>query len=306
MIVRPKLNWFRTLFIWRGSVIGSILPQLLVVLAISSAVTWSHGRIFGRLVPLTIAPFTLLGVSLAIFLGFRNSASYDRFWEGRKVWGTLLNVARSLVRQSLSLTPLEASDPRILEWVDLLAAFTHALRHQLRRSDPAAEFQRLLPEALQVKLASMRYRPAALLACLGDWVRVRKIEGLYGEITAAAIDQNLGSLSDVLGGCERLANTLLPYPYAIMIHRTIYFYCFLLPFGLVGSVGFMTPVISVLVAYTFMALEALAAEIEEPFGTSENDLALEAMSQAIENTMREMAGQPLREGEPKTAKWFVT
>jgi len=305
VIVRPKLNWFRTLFIWRGSVLGVITPQLLVVLAISSVVTWTHGRIFGFLVPLTITPFTLLGVSLAIFLGFRNSASYDRFWEGRKLWGTLLNVGRSLVRQSLSLTPLNADDARILEWVDLLAAFTHALRHQLRQSNPVEDMQRLLPAERQTQLAGLRYRPAMILAWLGQWVRERKNEGLFGEITAAAFDQNLSILSDVLGGCERLANTLLPYPYAIMIHRTVYLYCFLLPFGLVGSIGVMTPVISVLVAYTFMALECLAAEIEEPFGVSENDLALEMMSLSIEDTMREMAGQPARQVEQKTANWFA-
>jgi putative membrane protein len=281
------------------------MPQLLVVLAISSAVTWTRGRAFGHLVPLTITPFTLLGVSLAIFLGFRNSASYDRFWEGRKLWGTLLNVSRSLVRQSLSLTPLEAKDARILEWIDLLAAFTHALRHQLRQSQPANDLQRLLPAERQTQLAMARYRPAVILTYLGQWVRARKTEGLYGEITAAAFDQNLGILSDVLGGCERLANTLLPYPYAIMIHRTVYLYCFLLPFGLVGSIGIMTPLISVLVAYTFMALECLAAEIEEPFGTSENDLALESMSLVIENSMREMVGQPMPAVSPTKPEWFA-
>ena len=87
---------------WRGSVLKSILPQLLVVLAVSTAITAVNGRVFGVHVPLTIAPFTLLGVSLAIFLGFRNSASYDRFWEGRKLWGSLVIVARSLARQVVS------------------------------------------------------------------------------------------------------------------------------------------------------------------------------------------------------------
>ena len=84
-----------------------------------------------------------------------------------------------------------------------------------------------------------------------------------------------------------------PYAYSVMIHRTVYGYCFLLPFGLVGTIGRMTPLISVLVAYTFMALEALASELEEPFGVSANDLALEHMSLGIEETMREMIGQPV-------------
>jgi len=120
-------------------------------------------------------------------------------------------------------------------------------------------------------------------------------------MTAAAFDHNLNGLSDVLGGCERLAGTPLPYPYSVMIHRTVYIYCFLLPFGLVGTLGVMTPVMSVLVAYTFMALEALAEEIEEPFGTLSNDLPLEEMSGMIEETLLEMAGRetPVSRSEPR-------
>jgi ion channel-forming bestrophin family protein len=301
MIVRSKLNWFRMLFIWHGSVLKSIVPQLLLVLGISISVTYTHGRIFHHPIPLTVAPFTLLGVSLALFLGFRNSASYERYWEGRKLWGALLNLNRSLLRQALTLGGLGKDDPRIAQWASLLAAFTHALRHQLRRSDPQIELMRLLSPELGGEILAARYRPAVLLIHLGKWVSERKQEGEYGEITAAAFDRNLGGLSDVLGGCERLANTPLPYPYSVMIHRTLYVYCFLLPFALIGTLGMMTPIMSVLVAYSFMALEALADEIEEPFGTRPNDLALESMSQTIEETLMEMIGKGPREAsiEPR-------
>ncbi len=305
MIVRSKLNWFRMLFIWHGSVLSDILPQLLLVLAIASFVTVSHGRLFHHQVPLTVAPFTLLGVSLALFLGFRNSASYDRYWEGRKQWGALLNLTRSLVRQALTLGGLEPSDPRVAEWVSLLAAFTHALRHQLRHSDPKPDLDRLLSPDLSAKVLAARYRPAILLTSLGRWVTARSREGRYGEMTATAFDHNLNGLSDVLGGCERLAGTPLPYPYSVMIHRTVYIYCFLLPFGLVGTLGVMTPVMSVLVAYTFMALEALAEEIEEPFGTLPNDLPLEEMSGMIEETLLEMAGKEIAESRSGPRKFVL-
>jgi ion channel-forming bestrophin family protein len=305
MIVRQRQNWLRMLLIWRGSVLNTILPQLFIVLVISSLVTWTHGYVFEHYIPLTATPFTLLGVSLALFLGFRNSASYDRFWEGRKLWGNLLNVSRSLVRQGISLAKLPQDDPRMAEWVALLAAFTHALRHQLRGSDPSEDFSRLLSGEQRKKVDDARYRPAVILRILGEWVAERKTEGLYGEITAAAIDHNLGGLSDVLGGCERLASTPLPYAYSVMIHRTVYIYCFLLPFGLVGTIGRMTPVISVLVAYTFMALEALAGELEEPFGVFPNDLALEHMSLGIEETMREMIGQPVSNVEAQPEKFVL-
>jgi putative membrane protein len=305
MIVRPKLNWLRMLFIWNGSVLNTILPQLLLVLLISSFVTLSHGYVFHYQVELTVAPFTLLGVSMAIFLGFRNSASYDRYWEGRKQWGELLNLTRSLTRQALSLGRLAESDPRLHEWIALLTALCHALRHQLRNSDPAADLDRLVPAHFRQQVLKAHYRPIAILNLLGKWVEERRREGQYGEIIAASFDSNLNGLSGVIGACERLANTPLPYPYAVMNHRIVYLYCFLLPFGLVSTLGYMTPVLSVLVAYTFMALEALAEEIEEPFGTLPNDLALGSICHTIERSLLEMIGKSLAQPTPEPQQYVL-
>jgi putative membrane protein len=100
----------------------------------------------------------------------------------------------------------------------------------------------------------------------------------------------LARLSEVLGGCERIATTPMPFAYSVMIHRTVYLFCALLPFGLVGSIGVFTPLFTVLVAYTFMAIEALAAELEEPFGIESNDLPLDALCIAVENAMHAMLG----------------
>lgn len=105
-----------------------------------------------------------------------------------------------------------------------------------------------------------------------------------------AFDHNLNQLSDIAGGCERIASTPIPFSYSILLHRTVYVYCFLLPFGLVDSIGWMMPVIVVFIGYAFMALDAIVAEIEEPFGTSPNDLGLNAMSHTIEIALLEMAG----------------
>ena len=305
MIVRPRLHWLRMLFVWRGSVLNQILPRLVLILFISVvAVVW-RGQVFDIKVQLNPTPFTLIGVALAIFLGFRNSTSYERFWEARKLWGSLLNDSRSLARQARSLTSLEPGDPRVVGFVRGLMATAHALRHQLRGTDGAGDIRRLLGAPEAARVIGSRYRPIALLDLLGQWVRERKKEGVLDPISAAAIDQNLSNLSTIIGGCERIAGTPLPVSYAVMIHRTVYIYCILLPFGLVDNIGWMTPVMSLFVAYSYMALEALAAELEDPFGTGANDLALNAMSRSIESSLREIIGEEPLEDLPIPDSFIV-
>ncbi len=286
------------LFVWKGSVLPAILPRLGLLLLISVGVVFVQGRLFEYKIPLNPAAFTLLGVALAIFLGFRNNASYERFWEGRKLWGALLIDTRSLTRQALTMTGLPADSPEVLSFVRLLIAFTYALKHQLRRTDPSEDFQRLLSPELVHQLAKARFKPILLLREMGTWVQTGKEAGRIDSITQAAIDHNLNQLSNIVGGCERIASTPIPYTYNVLLHRTVYLYCFLLPFGLVDSIGWMTPLMVVFVGYTFMALESIVTEIEEPFGTEPNDLALNAISQTIEASLLEMAGQEV----PKALK----
>ncbi|MET3182113.1 UNVERIFIED_ORG: putative membrane protein [Variovorax guangxiensis] len=289
MIVRPRPHWLRMLFVWRGSVLSDIAPQLLWTTAFAVLVTVLHGRLFQWKVPLNFVPFSLIGLTLAIFLGFRNSTSYSRFWEARTLWGTLLNETRALVRQALTLTegPSEARTAAMR-----LIAFVHALRHQLRGTDPAADLARLLPDEDCARLRTARFKPAMLLLMVGEWIRDQRRQGRLDPSLVQAMELPLGRLTEALGGCERIAGTPIPFTYSVIIHRTIYLYCMLLPFGLVDAIGPMTPVVVAFIAYTFFALEALGAEIEEPFGTQPNDLALDAMSRTIESTLREMLGEP--------------
>jgi putative membrane protein len=277
------------LFVRRGSVLLAILPQLLWTTAFAVLVTVLHGRVFQWKVPLNFVPFSLIGLTLAIFLGFRNGTSYSRYWEARTLWGALLNETRSLVRQVLTLpdAPAQANVPTLR-----LIAFVHALRHQLRGTDPAADLARLLPPEDCARLQAVRFKPAVLLLMVGEWMRGQRQAGRLDPMLAQSTEVPLGRLTEALGGCERIASTPIPFTYSVIIHRTIYLYCVLLPFGLVDAIGPMTPVVVAFIAYTFFALEALGAEIEEPFGTEPNDLALDAMSQMIESTLREMMGEP--------------
>ncbi|MBS7563284.1 hypothetical protein KHS38_02600 [Mucilaginibacter sp. Bleaf8] len=292
MIQREKENWFRMLFVWRGSVLPQVLPQLLILLVISIAIVYLKGTLFSYKVPLNPAPFTLFGIALALFLGFRNNASYDRFWEGRRLWGALLNTTRSLARQALTLTTYEAKSRELDDFIQYLIAFTYALKHQLRYTDAQADMEKHLPLTLANRLKQVKYKPIILIREMGRWLQAAKADNKIDTIVQAAFDGNLNELSNIVGGCERIASTPIPYTYRVLLHRTVYLYCFLLPFGFVDSLGWFTPLIVIFIAYTFVALEAIADEIEEPFGTAPNDLALNGMSHMIEATLLEMADKP--------------
>lgn len=305
MIVRPPLHWLRMLFAWHGSVLPGLLPRLTSIFLLALGALWVDWHVPGRALPLNPQPFSLVGISLAVFLAFRNNAAYDRYWEARKLWGQLLNVARSLTRQAITLPAHACGRESAQAFCGLLAGFTHALRHQLRATDPAADLRRVLPAALADRVLASKERPAVLIPEIGNWVTAQARAGQLDGFGVLAFEHNLNALSDVLGGCERIAGTPLPFAYSVMIHRTVYVFCGLLPFGLAGTIGIFTPLFAVFVAYTFMAIEAIAAELEEPFGTEQNDLPLDAMCYSIENAMHAMLGDGMQVAAPPGEHYIV-
>ncbi|MFY2563144.1 bestrophin family protein [Corallococcus terminator] len=286
MIVRPRMHWLRMLFVWRGSVAPRILPRLgfFLLLACLAVATGPHAF------NLKEGPLGLLGVALAIFLGFRNSTAYDRFWEARKLWGSLLIVSRSFTRQALTLPSPALSLEERREVTDLLRALAVSLNHQLRGTSVPLE---TLDSGVRERVVAAEHRPARVVLGLAEWVARLRHQGRLGELLVASFDDNLDRLSEVLGGCERIAGTPIPYVYSVMLHRTVYIYILLLPFALAGSLGWSAPLVSVFVSYTFIALDTVTAELEDPFGTEPNDLPLDAMTRAIERSVMDLAGEPL-------------
>jgi len=305
MIIKKKENWFKMLFEWKGSVLPQLLPRLLLLFLFSFLIVYYKSFLLEYNLHINPAIFTLFGIALAIFLGFRNNVSYDRFWEGRKLWGALLNDTRSLARQSITLINSKDNKSESQNFINLLIAFVYALKHQLRNTDAAADLNRLLPPEFKEQLKDVHFKPIIILRELGLWVKKAKEDGKIDGLAQLAFEENLNKLSDIVGGCERIAGTPIPYTYSVLLHRTVYIYCFILPFGFVETLGWITPFVIVFIAYTFVALEAIADELEEPFGVQPNDLPLDAMSLMIENTLLELNDQ--KTIEKKTSnEYYIT
>jgi len=289
MIVRSRPHGLLLFFTLTGSIVPRILSPMATTIGIAIAVTWAHGNLFDHKITLTPIPFSLIGLALAIFLGFRNSASYDRFWEGRKLWGELVIDTRSLTRQMISYLPLGDEGKR--QAVLRLAAFTHALRHHLRDSDPMADITPLLsPEDAQAALTAHN-RPDILLRQTSAELARQLASKQADPMMIAEMERRVLGMAGIQAGCERIKYTPLPFSYSLLLHRTAYLYCFALPFGLVDSIGFMTPFVVAIVSYTFFGLDALGDEIEEPFGIAPNDLPLGAICRTIERDLRAALGE---------------
>lgn len=288
MIIKKKSNWFKMLFEWNGSVLPQLMPRLLLLLVFSILVVYFKPFLLEHNLHINPSIFTLFGIALAIFLGFRNSVSYDRFWEGRKLWGALLNDTRSLARQSHSLINNPDYNANRDQFINLLIAFVYSLKHQLRHTDASNDISRLISKDFANSLNDVHFKPIIILRELGNWVKNAKKEGNLDSMSQLAFEENLNKLSDIVGGCERIASTPIPYTYSVLLHRTVYIYCFMLPFGFVETLGWVTPFAIVFIAYTYVAIEAIADELEDPFGVQPNDLALDTMSQMIENTLLEL------------------
>lgn len=303
MIVRSRPHWLHLLFVRRGSLVHRIFGQQMFILALSTAVVMMHGQLFHWKVTLTSGPFSLMGVALAIFLGFRINASYDRYWEARKQWGAVLVEVRNLARKALTLVAPEA-DRRT--FVLALAGFAAAMRNQLRGQGMDIGTEGLLPESLRRTMATTRFAPQQVLLWLGAWLAERRNAGQLDPLLARSLEDSLDALSMAIGSCERIASTPLPFSYSVILHRSAYLYCMLLPFGLVDAIGVMTPLVVTFVSYTFFALEALSDEIEEPFGRAPNDLALDAMVVTIEASLRELLGETPPPAAKPDANFILT
>lgn len=288
MITHPQNPSARVLlFSLKGSIIPSIWRKVLLTTVLSSLVVATHGTLYHYKVTLTATPFTLWGLTLAIFLGFRNSVAYQRFWEARTLWGELLISARNLTRQVQQFFPQLDREERLYLLQPLLA-YPYAMRNFLR--DVIYEnTNRIADDEVKRQL----HAPSLMLATLGkrvtEYARLSKLD----PIMLAQMDTQINQLSHVLGGCERIKSTPIPYPYILMLHRVVHVYCFLLPFCLVDSIGWLTPVAVCILAYTFFGLDALGDQISDPFGTEPNDLPLDAMSRNIEIAVLEMLDEPL-------------
>lgn len=294
MIVRPRPTLFAVLFALRGSILPQVAPTVVAITAFSVLVVAAE-QLWPWAFPVTagVGPFTLIGLALSIFLSFRNNACYDRWWEARKVWGSLIVEARGLARTIPALLPGEGEEGLRRASLLRVAAFTGALHACLRGEDEAKAAAAWLAPA---EAAALRERPSpadAILRLLLADLSAAMRRGALTDVLFGLLERKVTDLCAIQTACERIRHTPVPFAYTLLVYRTAWLYCLFLPVGLSGSLGWATPAAVALVSYTFFGLDALGDELEEPFGTAPNDLPMDAMLRVVERTVLDALGDPL-------------
>ena len=240
-------------------------------------------------------PLTLFGSALALFLGFRSNSAYQRWWEGRSLWGLMINASRNLARQARNFLPdPEATDMKrtiVLRQV----AYVNALRCQLRKQSPDAEVLRFLSKG-EADFALGRTNVAnGIVDGTGRRINLAMKNGWIDTIQQSAMESVLVDIANAQGGMERLKNTPLPNQYRFFPTLFTHIFCILLPIGLVESLGFATPLGSTVAGLMFLAVLAIGDDLVDPFANTVHDLPLNAMCRTIEIDLLQSIGDPAPE-----------
>lgn len=232
-------------------------------------------------------PLSLIGSAVAVFLAFRNTTAYARWWEARTLWGAMVNSSRSFARELKMLLPPDSLALRT-ELVQRHIAYVHALRLHLRRQSPWTELEPRLPANELAQLSTVANVPNAILDRSAQIIG--EVENL-DSMKLATFASTLADFSNAQGGMERIKNTPFPRQYATYPVVFTHGFCLLLPLGLVGSLGIYTPLGSTVAGFLFLALLQIGNDMQAPFSNNENDVPLTSLTRSIEINLRDSLGQ---------------
>lgn len=280
----PK-SWLNLLFhSYSRYVFKRLLPALLYVTVYTSFISYVFYELNIDFVS-TTSVHSILGIVLGFFLVFRTNGAYDRWWEGRKVWGELVNNTRNLAIKFSVMVPEGHSERNYI--TECIAAYPKALKEHLREGVPADMAQEMLEK---LKMENLDHIPNAIAKRLIGITNLLKKDKTIDEEQYRVLDEQLVALTDIMGKCERIRNTPIPYSYSMFMKKFIFTFIATLPFAFVTVYHYWTILIVVLILYILMSIELLAEEIEDPFGSDINDLPTDILAGKIEKNVKEIMG----------------
>ncbi|WP_434686209.1 bestrophin family protein [Pseudanabaena minima] len=285
------LKWFNLAFKLQGSVAPIILPRVIIFAGFAFLVSLFHYyepqislKVFGDLTNNVV--FNLV---LGLLLVFRTNAAYDRYWEGRKAWGTLVVNIRNLSRlMQISTNADEQEKPQKEKSIKLLTAFAIATKRHLRSEMIEQDLDNLLSEEEIIKLRNTKHAPLELTLWLGEYLQKQVQSDRIDTNYFVTMNSHLNALVEGLTSCERILKTPLPPAYCIYLKRLILIYCIGLPFHLVIEIDWLAAIAVGLVSFILLGVEQIGNEIENPFGHDFNDLPIDEICEGITANVEQM------------------
>jgi len=228
--------------------------------------------------------YSILGFVISLLFVFRTNTAYDRWWEGRKQWGALVNVSRSLA-QKLKSAGISAEDEA--DFAALIPNFAVSLKNHLRGFHYPEEME----DAAIFPVSSIQQEfhvPNQVVAAMSKRINELYAAGKISDMQFLSMQTELNAFYDILGACERIKNTPIPFSYSSFLKKFIFFYTMFFPFVFLKPMGYFLLPALIFVFYVLASLELIAEEIEDPFGTDANDLPLDNISANIKRTVPEI------------------
>ena len=291
----------------RGSVLGLLAWQwkkVALFIASSTAVAYTHKVLHWEWIDMPAAPVTVVGAALGIFVSFRTNSAYDRWWEGRKLWGRMINSSRHFATQILSFLPTNDGEPSELQRTLVMrhVAYVHSLRVLLRlqSADADEDVQRTIgDDAPLIRRSNLTH------SLLHEQQKALVEAADRGDIDGFrlhAMDLTIAKLLDIQGGCERIKKTPLPRGYGFIADRLIIAFGVLFPITLTDELGWWIIPVNVLVTLSFALISEAGRVLEDPFNMFYNGLPLSQISRMIEVNVRELMGDSELPPIPKPTK----
>ena len=286
MVKYNPRTWFSLIFhSYSRKVVKTLFPGLFFMGLYTAVITFLMEDYFKVSFNSTTVVHSLLGIVLGLFLVFRINSAYDRWWEGRKLWGSLLNNSRNLATKIDAYLPIEESQARMF-FLNMIPNFSLALKEHLRSGAKTEELQ--LEEEYGQKLKGKTHIPNMIISFMYKEIVKLTAQKKISNEQFFVLDKELKQLSDILGGCERIKNTPIPYSYSMFIKKFIFTYTVTLPFAFITEFHYVTIPIVLMVFFILVSVELVAEEIEDPFGRDVNDLPTDELHEKIKANVQEL------------------
>ncbi len=287
MIEYDPHSWVKLIFNNDSKAIfRQLWPPMLMLLVYTTAVVVIFNHFFNFHYPGGTAIHSLLGIVLGLFLVFRTNTAYDRWWEGRKHWGALVNCSRNIAIKVNTCLPTGSTSDKEF-YAKMISNFVFAMKEHLRDGVKQEEIQEW-EEGFKTTLAKKNHQPAYIVNLMYGKLNALRIENKISQEQFWIIDGELKELMDIIGACERIKNTPIPYSYNMYIKKFIFLYSITLPFGIMSITHYWTIPITCVLFYLLVSTELIAEEIEDPFGSDENDLPTDNLSSKIKANVEEI------------------